>query len=196
MIVFSFLLVLSSSRFSVSDLSIDINYGLRSKYSHPSLSSYPPIGFHRLPIPINITSFVSQAGPDHYIVCAEPSVKIQLGMLVQDNSWGGPLIVEKVWAWGKGLTILRCKGRCLMGENIVRFLVVDDKFLAIPWERRPFWRKLMTSRVMDRDRYLPVFHNQGFLPFPSHRFALSDYQLNLHRSYFCFCIPYSTSWFS
>lgn len=169
-----------------------------SKTSHVSLitsGSYPPVSTHLdTPLiwtPIIIQSFVSQAGPDHYIVCSEPSQKIELGMLVQDNSWSGPLIVERVWNRGKGLTILRCKGRCHLGENMIRFLVVDDRFLMIPWMQRPFWRHWLTPAIKDRDLYQPGGHNMGLLPFPSHRFALYDYQVDPLRSFFCFCIPYS-----
>src|SRR6266852_2600373 len=130
--------------------------------------------------PIIIQSFVSQAGPDHYIICSEPTEKIELGMLVQDNSWSGPLIVERVWSRGKGLTILRCKGRCHLGEDMVRFLVVDDIFLSIPWVQRHFWRKWMNPAIKDRDSYRPVDRNTALLPFPSHRFHSQQSFLNIN----------------
>jgi len=101
-------------------------------------------------------------------------------MLVQDNSWSGPLIVERVWSRGKGLTILRCKGRCHLGEDMVRFLVVDDIFLSIPWVQRHFWRKWMTPAIKDRDSYRPVDRNTALLPFPSHRFHSQQSFLNIN----------------
>jgi len=184
---------LSRSKFSMQEPIIS-----GSTTSHTSLitgCSYPPISIHPdAPLiwrPIIIQSFVSWVGPDHYIVCSEPSEKIELGMLVQDNSWSGPLIVERVWNRGNGLTILRCKGRCHLGENMIRFLVVEDKYLKIPWMQRPFWRNWFTSAMKDKDAYLPGNYNTGRLPFPSHRFALCDYQVDPLSSFFCFCIPYS-----
>lgn len=174
---------------SRSDTSISLgsyggggNSSLQTHSSLSPLTAYPPPP-HHVPSqnlcvvwrPIMISSCDCYAGPQFYVVTSEPTERIQLGSLVQDYRWGGPVVVLDVWTTGADLVVLRCSGRSSADENIIRFLVVNARDASIPWTRS-MWRRWRIPGIHSSDKFRPLATNRPTrqqLPLPSARFSLS-----------------------
>ena len=60
------------------------------------------------------------------------SGKFKPGLLVQDNTWDGPLCVVQYMAKGGLEMVAECVGRDVDDQRIVRFLVVSNFRIYIP----------------------------------------------------------------
>ena len=103
-------------------------YGPSNPFDYP-----PPYPISESAEIVPIIAYPCHVRVDHFRVIFV-SGEFKPGLLVQDNTWDGPLCVVRYVARGGLEMVAECVGRDVDGQRIVRFLVVSNFRVHRRWE--------------------------------------------------------------
>jgi hypothetical protein len=134
-----------------------------------------------LPYPISesaevipIIAYPCHVRVDHYKVVFV-SGEFKPGLLVQDNTWDGPLFVLRYVAEGGLEMVAECIGRDFFGRRVVRFLVVSNSRVHRRWELGVGGQHARYPAALDSRKYTRKAFADDTLPVPGPIFPIPFY---------------------
>jgi hypothetical protein len=144
-------------------------YGPSNPYDYP-----PPYPISDPAEIIPVIAYPCHFRTDHYRVIFV-SGEFKPGLLVQDNSWDGPLCVIRYVAEGGLEMVAECVGRDVDGQRIVRFLVVSNFRVHRRWELGESTRYVRYPEALDSRKYVRKAFADDTLPVPGPIFPIPFY---------------------